>query len=196
MPRHNDNQPFLEGLEGPKELIMRHHYTHCFPSGKSQLYLFEEAILVFSIPANPCLDRWLGCKTWEFSRLWAPDGHKPNLLTQAISYAVKEFKQLKLADALISYADPNVGHCGGIYRAASWVYLGQSEETRAWSDGFNILPRRAFHAGESHSNKAQIEAQGFVQLKLKGKLRFAKGLTKLGCSAVRSREEKNGRGFR
>src|SRR3990167_7486553 len=106
----------------PKDRIIAYHYTHSFPTGKSITYEYENAIVVFSIPSNYMLNRWLGCTVWELTRLWAPDGHRANLLTEAISAAISEFKGLKLADALISYADPNAGHSGGVYRAASWVY--------------------------------------------------------------------------
>lgn len=146
---------------------------------------------MFSIPANCMVSRWLvgtPNRVWELTRLWAPDGHRPNLLTQAISHAVREFHKLKLADALVSYADPNAGHRGGVYRAASWVYLGQSEESRAYrSPDGQILSRRKFHSGRTSMTKAQIIAQGFIQLKLPGKERFARGLTRMGKRGVINR---------
>ena len=175
----------------PKALILAHHYTHSWPSGKSVVFSFEDAVIVFSIPANCMVSRWLvgvPNRVWELTRLWAPDGHRPNLLTQAIAHAVREFHKLKLADALISYADPNVGHKGGVYRAASWVYLGQSEESRAYRgpDG-QILSRRKFHSGRIGMTKAQICARGFTQLKLPGKERFARALTRTGKRGIANR---------
>jgi hypothetical protein len=172
----------------PKDIVCAHHYTRSWPSGKSFVFTFEDAIVVFSIPANYNVARWLGCeknRVWELTRLWAPDGHRRNLLTEAISFAVREFHKLKLADALISYADPNAGHSGGVYKAASWADLGQSEEARAYrsADG-QIVSRRAFHSGGSHLNKPEILARGYVQLKLPGKLRFARGLTRAGKKAI------------
>ena len=116
---------------------------------------------------------------WELTRLWAPDGHAPNLLTQAIAAAIHEFVNYEKADALVSYADPNAGHTGGVYRAASWVYQGQSEENRVYVDAKGqTFARRKFHSGGDHLNKAEIEAKGFKQLRLPGKHRFAKGLTR------------------
>lgn len=121
----------------PKEIICANHYTRSWPSGKTFVFTYEDAIVTFSIPANYMVSRWLGCdsgRVWELTRLWAPDGHRKNLLTEAISGSIKDFKRLNVADAVISYADPNAGHSGGVYRAASWVYLGQSEECRAYRD--------------------------------------------------------------
>lgn len=177
------------GAMTPKEIICSFHYTKSFPSGKSFVYTFEDAIVVFSIPANYNVSSWLGCakgRVWELTRLWAPDGHRKNLLTEAISYAVGEFRKTREADAVVSYADPNAGHQGGVYRAASWVALGQSEEARAYRDAQGqIVSRRKFHSGSRALKKAEILAKGYQQLKLPGKLRFARGLTLVGKSAVR-----------
>jgi len=172
----------------PKETIIAHHYTHSWPSGKTIVFTFEDAIIVFSIPANCMIARWFGAeknRVWELTRLWAPDGHRKNLLTQAISFGVSEFKKLQAADILISYADPNVGHSGGIYRAASWTPLGQSEESRAYrGPNGEILSRRKFHSGRKSMRKAEILSLGYSQLSLPGKLRFAKGITRIGKRLV------------
>jgi hypothetical protein len=178
-------------LADPKSIIREQHYTRSWPSGKSHVFRHEDALVVFSIPANYNTSKWLLCpknRVWELSRLFAPDGHRPNLLTEAVSRAVKAFHALDLADALISYADPNAGHAGGIYRAASWVYLGQSEETRAYRSPLgDIVARRKFHAGATFSKKADILSLGYDEVRLPGKHRFARGLTRLGRRAVRDK---------
>jgi hypothetical protein len=86
-------------------------------------------------------------------------------LTQAISAAVGVLKQAEPAiDPVVSYADPSAGHSGHVYRAASWIETGRSEEVRAWrhKDGGPIVPRRAFHSAERHLNKPEIEKLGYV----------------------------------
>lgn len=174
------------------EQICARHYTQSFPSGKTHIFAFGPAFIAYSIPANPYVAKWLlgmpsqGNPVWELTRLWAPDGHDANLLTQALADSVSALRRIEPAiAALVSYADPNVGHRGGVYRAASWVQLGQSEEARAYrtADG-RIIARRAFHSGSTHMTKAQIEATGAVQLRLPGKLRFAKGLTRKTRKAI------------
>src|SRR5580704_5815362 len=73
------------------ETICKHHYTHSVSSGKSHYVQFREAVVIWSLPANNNLAKFiLGWKgsVWELSRLWAPDGHDKNLLTQAISKAL------------------------------------------------------------------------------------------------------------
>jgi hypothetical protein len=158
------------------------HYTHSVPSGKSHYFYYEGAIVIFAIPANPNVSRYLTGEAnavWDLARLWAPDGHRPNLLTQAIAATTRELRKLEpRCLALVSYADPDAGHMGGVYRAASWRYLGRTE-SRVWRtpDGA-IIPRRKFHSGRSHINKSEIEALGYVELRRPGKYRFAHGLTK------------------
>lgn len=162
--------------------IKNHHYTHSIPSGKSHWMCFGDAIIVWSIPANFNLSKfilgWQG-KVWELSRLWAPDGHERNLLTQAISAAVAAIKSLEHPDALVSYADPNAGHSGGVYRAASWIYHGKSEEVRTYQDSLGqTVARRAFHSGNKGMTKKQIEALGYTEIRLPGKERFVKPISR------------------
>ena len=173
-----------------QEIIVNHHYTHSVPSGKSHYVKFGDAIVVWSIPANRNLQRFIMGNTgtlWELSRLWAPDGHPKNLLTQAISRAVKLLAKIEQVDCLVSYADPNVGHHGGVYRAASWIYHGKSEEVRVYKDrAGQSISRRAFHSGSKSLRKAEIEALGFTEYKLPGKERFVRPLSRLARKKFRA----------
>ncbi len=167
----------------PAAVIIADHYTHSIPAGKTLTFEHEDAIVMFSIPANYNISRWMlgeRNRVWELSRLWAPDGHRPNLLTQALASATAEFKGAEQGVwALVSYADPNAGHLGGVYRAASWTYLGISAESRMYRDGNgNMHPRRKFHQGRQGMTKSEIESLGYQQVNLPGKHRFGKGLTK------------------
>ena len=171
-----------------KRVIETFHYTHSVPSGKSHYVKFGDALMVWSIPANKNIAAfvlWDGAKVWELARLYAPDGHQKNLLTMAIKAGIALIKRLEHPDALVSYADPNVAHLGGVYRAASWVYLGQCSESRNYIDGGGrVFPRRAFHSGKNSMTKKQIEGLGYTELKLPGKHRFAKPLSKRASSVV------------
>jgi hypothetical protein len=167
----------------PLEIIRRNHYTGSVPSGKRAVFQYEDAIVVFAIPANKNISTWLLGRpnvVWELSRLWAPDGHRPNLLTEAIADATRRFRgEYPEVEALVSYADPSAGHKGGVYRAASWMFLGQCEETRSYrSPDGRIVSRRAFHSGRRSLRKAEIEALGYVQANTPGKYRFAKPLSR------------------
>jgi hypothetical protein len=169
-----------------EKTIREFHYTRSIPSGKSYYVRHGEALVIWSLPANYFAGRHFmpgvgDPKVFELTRLWAPDGHERNLLTKAIAEAVRVLKQVEPAiDLVMSYADPSAGHEGFVYRAASWIPVGRSEEVRAWchKDGGPIVPRRAFHSGSRHLNKPEVEALGYVQLKLPGKHRYVRPLSK------------------
>ena len=165
-----------------ERLVLANHYAHSLPSGKTHVYAGRGAVVMFSIPANRFAARVLLGRdgdVWELTRLWAPDGHEKNLLTWAISRAVRAFhRDEPSVEALVSYADPNVGHEGFVYRAASWVYCGRSEESRYYRKNGQVVARRKFHSGGQHLNNSEIVALGYEELKLPGKHRFGYGLTK------------------
>lgn len=176
--------------EQAEQIIMARHYTRSIPSGKSHYLGYEDALVVWSIPANYNIGRFLcgwDASVWELARLWAPDGHRANLLTEAISAGVKWIIRRERPDAVVSYADPNVGHSGGVYRAASWLFHGQSDESRAYVDGGGqVIARRAFHSGGGAGmTKAEIEAAGYQEVQRAGKLRFVRPLNKRAAAAVR-----------
>lgn len=172
-------------------VIVANHYTHSVPSGKSWYYAFGDAIVVYAIPPNKNISRWLLGRdnaVLELARLWAPDGHEPNLLTQAIADSARRLRIDTGVEALISYADPNVSHLGGVYRAASWAYLGQCEEGRYYRDAAGqVVSRRKFHSGSRSLKKAEIEALGYREFKLPGKHRFARGLTRNARKMIEAR---------
>ena len=170
-----------------RQLVCANHYLRSIPSGENIFTQCEDAVIIFSRPANPNISNWLlgqDNSVWELSRMWAPDGHRKNLLTEAIAVCTEQFsraaKRLSSGEchALISYADPHVGHKGTVYRAASWQYLGQVEEGRCYVDSTGVVvSRRAFHKSERNLTKAEILALGFSELSRPGKYRFAKGLS-------------------
>lgn len=165
------------------ETLISNHYAHSVSSGKSFYFSFEDSIVVYSIPPNKNIAPFLlgrAAQVWELSRLWAPDGHRKNLLTMAISESLKEFLKLNSdVEAVVSYADPNVGHNGGVYRAASWIYTGQVEESRYYVDtSGQVVSRRKFHSGNRHMVKSEILALGYSEIKCPGRHRYVKPITK------------------
>ena len=164
------------------EIIKQHHYTHSVPSGKSHYMKFKDAIVVWSLPANNNIAKFvLGWKGNDPGADGTLGTRRPRSksLTQAISHATKRLVELESPDAVISYADPNAGHSGGVYRAASWISHGQSTENRAYrGPNGEIVARRAFHSGRKFLLKRDIEALGYVQLDLPGKHRFVRFLSK------------------
>lgn len=179
-----------DALIACKAVIVKHHYTHSIPSGKSYYFRYRGAVVCFSIPANMNLGKFIlkrPCVCWELARLWAKDGHPRNLLTQAIAKAISGLRKVVPdLEVLVSFADPNVGHEGFVYRAASWIYSGQSEDSRGYIDANGVFyPRRKFHSGGKGLTKKEIEAKGFKQVSRFGKFRYVKGITRQARKAIR-----------
>lgn len=184
----------LVGREREQALstIAENHYTGSVPSGKTHAFQNKEAIILFSIPANPYVSQWLVGRrkvVWELSRLWAPDGHRKNLLTETMREAIILLREQEPSvEALISYADPNVGHAGGVYKAANWFYLGPCEDGRYYrSPEGRVVARRAFHSGRSFLRKQDILDLGYTEEKKPGRHRYAKGLTRRARALIRSK---------
>jgi hypothetical protein len=77
-------------------------------------------VATFSLPHNSMQQRF-GNQTWELTRLWIDDCVPQNaetfLIGRGIRYIRKEHSDIK---TLISFADPEMGHSGIIYRASNW----------------------------------------------------------------------------
>lgn len=177
-------QPELLASSVAKRIIAENHYLRTFPTGWTRSYLHDDVLVVFSIPANKNLGPYLfgpDVQVRELARLWAPDNHEPNALSRAVSAAIKRLKtDSPEVCALVSFADPNVGHHGGVYQAMSWIYTGQSSESRGYlaEDG-RIVARRAFH-----SNKVS-RVPDLPVVRRVGKHRYAKPLNKYAARRLR-----------
>ena len=129
-----------------RDFIEQYHYTHKFSSTRYALGIFylEDAEHMFFAGAN---EKLIGCMTYghpvsnrtvdsivdgleldevlELTRLVCLDGYGKNLESFVIS---KSFEWMKKHDpkvkVLVSYADPEQAHTGGIYRATNWLYQG------------------------------------------------------------------------
>lgn len=134
-----------------KVMIEKNHYSHKWTSCKHALGIFhtENTPNAFFEGVN---EKLIGCiiygspvgreavssisdniktnEVLELTRLWIADNYGKNIESYSIS---QSFRWLKANDAnikvLISYADPEYGHSGGIYRATNWKYQGRGKLT-------------------------------------------------------------------
>ena len=121
-------------------LILQYHYSKRVPANVQFVGTFHfagglfgdygEAVaaVCFSIPPA----RWSET-VWELSRLVRADACKVPL-TRLISLACKEVLK-NGQDLLLSFADAQQGHHGGVYQASGWNYDGQRD---ARMDGLTI----------------------------------------------------------
>lgn len=168
-------------------IVSRDHYATKMPNFIKLVYadvLSESgskvlACAIFSLPIGRS-----DLEALELTRLVRlPDYDRP--LTKLISKAVGHIRNQRLADLLISYADSEEDHHGGIYQSCSWIYAGMRGERL---DGFNIdglfVPARTCN-GRYGTSSAEELPKLLPKSKVephfdKGKHLYWKALTKAG----------------
>lgn len=63
---------------------------------------------------------------FELNRLWAHDDLPRNTESRFIGWCLRQVRALHPNIILVSYADGDQGHIGGVYKATNWLYLGVS----------------------------------------------------------------------
>lgn len=112
------------------------HYSRILPTGKIvKIGVWEFGkfigVVLFSRGASPHLGTKFKLKQTEICELTrvALSSHATRV-SRIISIALKFLKThcpgIKL---VVSFADPEYGHSGGIYKAGNWIYSGASGET-------------------------------------------------------------------
>jgi hypothetical protein len=95
-------------------------------------------VILFSRGANNNLYKPYGLQQTEGCELTrvALRNHKlpvSKIMRHAITFLKKKCPGLKL---IISFADPNQGHHGGIYQAGNWLYAGKTSPSKQYFDKF------------------------------------------------------------
>lgn len=120
--------------EAAKYAVEHWHYSKSMPAGKSvKVGVWEEekyiGCVIYSQGANNMIGRPYGLlqqQVCELTRV-ALTAHK-NPVSRIIMLAQKFLKRQSPGIRLIvSYADTNQGHNGGIYQATNWIYVGEIE---------------------------------------------------------------------
>jgi len=115
--------------------MIHNHYLHKWPAvPRCCVGMFVDGVamgvIVFAEAPRETSKRY-GGYTWELARLWISDGLPFNAETWFLARAVRYVEQHhREVLALVSYADPGVGHSGCIYRAANWTADGMTDDER------------------------------------------------------------------
>jgi hypothetical protein len=97
-------------------------------------------------------------KVLELRRLVLLDKCGRNSESRIIGWTIRWIKKhLKYVDIICSYADPNVGHEGVIYKASNFEYLGQTQNDVAY-----ILDNKIYHS-RAIRNKYKGKYKPFAQ---------------------------------
>jgi hypothetical protein len=149
-----------------RDRIAKNHYLKSTPTRPVFWFEYQGAMMCFASPAGRNVSLSLTGKpnaVLELSRLWAPDNHEPNLLTRAISEAIKALRKAHpQCEAIIAYSDPAECHHGGIYRAASWVQIGETDgrqRVNGYGDRRHGRPKARFARGLTRAARRAIAAR-------------------------------------
>ena len=118
------------------------HYSKSIPTPPYNLVGVWEngafiGCVIFSRGASDSLGKPYGLTSAECCELTrvaltSHNTHVSRVLTLALKFLQRRSPGLKL---IVSYADPNNGHHGGIYQATNWIYSGDTSPDAKYIDG-------------------------------------------------------------
>lgn len=147
--------------EAAKYACENWHYSKCLPVGKLvRIGAWENGkfigVVLFGRGASPNLGNKFDLgqdQCAELVRIALSSHISPvsRILSIAIRYLRKTNKKLRL---IVSFADPDKGHHGGIYQATNWIYSGDSASTvELFVDGRWVHWRGGFYNKTNKTEK-------------------------------------------
>ena len=155
--------------EAAKYACEHWHYSKCLPVGKLvKVGAWEKdkfiGVVVFSRGANNNMLKPFGLQQeegCELTRIALTKHEVPvsKIMALAVKFLMKSQNGLRL---IVSYADPDQGHHGGIYQACNWLYTGPSGKAL-----------KVFYKGK-WSHKKTVDDAGVNQTNLPKKMVIGK----------------------
>lgn len=143
--------------------VMNWHYSKRMPVGKIvKVGAWEEGefigAVLFARGNTPTLGNAYGLtqnEVCELVRVALRKHETPvsRILSIALRFLAKQSPGLRL---VVSFADPEQGHHGGIYQAGNWAYTGDTEPATAWFYKGRWVHNREITAGAFGSNRGAI----------------------------------------
>lgn len=157
------------------------HYSQCLPPSKTaKLGVWEDGkfigVIVYGVGATSGLCKAYGLKPdqgCELVRI-ALNSHKTHvsrIIAISLKFIRKTFKGLRL---IVSFADPERGHHGGVYQASNWLFCGNT--TR--SDEYFYKGRRWQGRAFRHKYKGMENHPSVKKIKGSSKHRYLMPLDK------------------
>ena len=168
-----------------KYAVERWHYSRTMPVGKSvKIGAWEDGkfigVFVFSWGASPWLAGSIGLQQVECAELVraAFTAHSTKV-TRMLAIAIRMLrKQSPGLRALVSFADANKGHHGGIYQGGGWTYIGRTKDDFVYEHKGKELHKRAYSGNQfgKPGSKAQLPKSA-IKVARAGKHKYVLGLT-------------------
>jgi len=135
----------LVDINTAKYLVENFHYSKNLPSNVTINYgLFIDDECVAAACYGPCVSRHVP-KDWVELRRLVKSENSNFILSQFLAKTLKIMR--KNVPAILSWADPNQAHHGGIYQATNWIFTEQKSGcNRTFIDelGNHIHPRTVY----------------------------------------------------
>ena len=143
--------------------MRRWHYSRCMPaSGTVKVGVWENkqfiGAVVFSLGAGPQLHRPYKLKRTEVCELTriALDRHNTSV-TKIVKIAFKFLRRKCPGIRLVvSYADPEQNHYGGIYQAGNWIYEGITKPTEHFIE---VATGKTIHSKTARTGRRGLATQ-------------------------------------
>lgn len=160
------------------------HYSKSVPVGKLvKVGAWEKGkyigCVIFAWGMNKSLGSPYGLEMKECCELvrvamQSHDCAVSRVLALSFKFLKKQSKGIRL---IVSFADPEAGHHGGIYQAGGWIYSGQSAKGYEWRLNGKRLNKRAY-TGHNFGNAKLDVPFGAKKIALEGKHRYLMPLDK------------------
>ena len=153
MPDKPDLKVDFCSHEAAKFACINWHYSKCLPVGKLvKVGAWEDGkyigAVIFGRGASPYLGKKYNLRQDQCVELVrvALTKHKTEV-SRIVSSSIRMIKEhLPGIKLIISFADPEQGHIGGIYQAGNWVYTGVSGATMMWHIDGEVMHKRSVGA--------------------------------------------------
>lgn len=139
--------------DAAKLAVLRWHYSHALPAGKLvKVGCWEGSefvgCIIYSLGSNRFIGSPYGLEQTEVCELTRvalrPHGHfVSSMLAKSLRLLKEHCPGLRL---VVSYADPNQGHHGGIYQATNWIFVGDMAAEQGIMIHGKLTHRRSLNA--------------------------------------------------
>lgn len=165
--------------EAAKYAVEHWHYSKTMPAGKNiYIGVWEDKLfigaIIFGTGASSSLGSRYGLKWNECSELVrvALNIHKTTV-SRIVSISIRLLKsQSPGIRLIISFADPEHGHNGGIYQAGNWVYCGDTSPSTIYELNGKVLHSRNFTSSAWWGYGSKEKPRGAVARKTLSKYRY------------------------
>ena len=166
-----------------KDIVRYQHYIGTIPPSQLVLSAFVGNIIVGVSAFGAGANKNIGKDTWELRRLCIPYWTEKDFASRFLSMCCKYIKaRHKSIRRLVSFADPSVGHGGGVYRASSWEEQGETKSSYCYFDPhtFSVLHKSCCRRikGVDKTERTLARERDLVRVSLPPKIRFVKSLRK------------------